>query len=102
MGQFTEGRQGISRRSGGWVLGIAAPILVLLFALPASASGYIAQLKRYPYLTDLVGTSVSVNWGTDRSSISGAVKWGKVGTESCTAHTTPADSVPRRNASTYA
>ena len=62
--------------------------MVLCFLLPASASGYIAQLKRYPYLTDLVGTSVTVNWGTDRSSINGAVKWGKVGTESCTAHTT--------------
>ena len=82
---MTEGR------SGGWIRGVAVlAVLVAMLALPASSSGYIAQLKRYPYLTDLVGTSVMVNWGTDRSSINGAVKWGKVGTESCTAHTTVA------------
>jgi uncharacterized repeat protein (TIGR01451 family) len=77
-------------RSGGWIRSIAAAVGVLaaLLALPVPASGYIAQLKRYPYLTDVVGTSATVNWGTDRSSINGAVKWGKVGTESCTAHTT--------------
>src|ERR1041384_4797673 len=71
-------------------LGSLTAVLAVLFVLPAGASGYIAQLKRYPYLTDLVGTSVSFNWGTDRSSVNGAVKWGKVGTESCTAHTTVA------------
>ena len=76
------------RRTARWMLGVAASLVVLSLALPSSGSAYIAQLKRYPYLTDLVGTAVSVNWGTDRSSINSAVKWGKVGTESCTAHTT--------------
>ena len=80
----------MGRTNARWILGTPAlaVLVALLLALPAEASGYIAQLKRYPYLTDLVGTSVGVNWGTDRSSINGAVKWGKVGTESCTAHTT--------------
>ena len=81
----------MERRNARWILDTLALAMLaaaLLLALPAGASGYIAQLKRYPYLTDLVGTSVGVNWGTDRSSINGAVKWGKVGTESCTAHTT--------------
>ena len=50
------------RRTALWILGTVAPMLVLLLVLPASSSGYIAQLKRYPYLTDLVGTSVTVNW----------------------------------------
>ena len=82
----------MGRTNARWILGTPAlaVLVALLLALPAEASGYIAQLKRYPYLTDLVGTSVGVNWGTDRSSINGAVKWGKVGTESCTAHTTVA------------
>ena len=55
--------------------------------LPAGASGYTAQLKRYPYLTDLVGTSVMVNWGTDITAQSGVVKYGRVGAEACDAHT---------------
>ena len=37
------------------------------------------QLSRYPYLTDLVGTSVTVNWATDRSSATGSAAWGAVG-----------------------
>ena len=34
------------------------------------------QLTRYPYLTDAVGTSMTVNWATDRSSKAGTVQWG--------------------------
>jgi hypothetical protein len=50
-----------------------------------------SSLTRYPYLTDLVGGSVTVNWATARtSSVTGWVKWGRVGAESCTANTTAA------------
>ncbi len=45
-------------------------------------------LTRYPYLTDSVQTSVTVNWATDTSSTTGSVLWGPVG--SCTANTTSA------------
>ena len=38
----------------------------LLHSTAAGAAA--AQLRRYPYLTDLVGTSVNVNWATDRSA----------------------------------
>ncbi len=41
-------------------------------------SAYDPHLTRAPYLTDAVGTSMTVNWGTDRSSKSGAVRWGAV------------------------
>jgi uncharacterized repeat protein (TIGR01451 family) len=72
------------------VLGVAASIVAAsLLALPAGASGYDAKLKRYPYLTDLIGTSVIVNWATDISLQSAVVKYGQVGTETCAAHTAP-------------
>jgi hypothetical protein len=49
-----------------------------------------STLTRYPYLTDLVGGSVTVNWATARtSSVTGWVKWGKAD-GSCTANTTAA------------
>jgi hypothetical protein len=48
------------------------------------------QLTRYPYLTDVAGRNATVNFGTDQSNDSAVVKWGRVGAESCTAHTTTA------------
>ena len=56
-----------------------------------SGAAPAAQLRRYPYLTDAVGTKMTVNWGTDRSATTGSVKWGAVqGNGSCT----PTTSVP--------
>src|SRR5512141_2095348 len=52
----------------------------------SAASSYSSQLRRYPYLTDVVGSYATINWGTDRSESSGSVRFGKVGTEACTAH----------------
>ena len=59
-------------------------ILLFLFASfgaslarPDSALGAVLpQLKRYPYLTDLVQQSVTVNWSTDRSQSTGSVRYG--------------------------
>jgi calcineurin-like phosphoesterase family protein len=67
------------------------PIAVLLLcvglvSLPGEASGYSSQLLRYPYLTDVVGSSATVNWATDASSDVGYVTWGEAGSELCTAH----------------
>ena len=61
----------------------AVPLLVLM--LPGSAIASAPQLKRYPYLTDVVGTSATVSWATDRSRSSGRVRYGRLGVESCTA-----------------
>jgi hypothetical protein len=63
---------------------VAAPVLVAL-AAPGAASAYEPQLTRYPYLTDVVASSATVNWATDRSRSSGRVRYGEVGIESCTA-----------------
>jgi hypothetical protein len=51
----------------------------------ATLSGVTAQLKRYPYLTDVVNQYATINWGTDRSAISGSASWGAVAADgSCT------------------
>jgi Calcineurin-like phosphoesterase/Purple acid Phosphatase, N-terminal domain len=61
----------------------AVPLIVLM--LPGSATASAPQLKRYPYLTDVVGSSATINWATDRSRSSGRVRYGRLGVESCTA-----------------
>src|SRR5690242_4527392 len=75
-------------------------LLVLLFSLVsfwliaassgAAVASYSLQLRRYPYLTDAVGPYATINWATDRSQTSGAVRFGKVGSEACTTHYVPA------------
>ena len=60
---------------------------------PGTALGAPSStLTRYPYLTDLVGDSVTVNWATARtSSVSGSVTVGEVGGPTpCAAQTVPA------------
>src|SRR5215211_2717845 len=61
-----------------------------LFAISAAPSStlnsYSPVLRRYPYLTDVVGSYATLNWATDRSETSGLVRFGKVGSEACTAH----------------
>ncbi|RPJ23464.1 MAG: DNRLRE domain-containing protein, partial [Chloroflexi bacterium] len=68
--------------------------LLALWLMSASshsvASSYSTALRRYPYLTDVVGSYATINWATDRSETSGGVRFGKVGSESCTAHYVPA------------
>ncbi len=69
---------------------LAAAVLVLtVSAIPgAAATTYSSHLRRYPYLTDVVNSFATINWATDQSYSTGAVRWGQVGTESCTAHYT--------------
>src|SRR5687767_4243725 len=63
---------------------------IALFGISATANSaaasYSSALRRYPYLTDVVGPYATVNWATDRSESSGLLRFGKVGSESCTAH----------------
>ena len=70
---------------------VAFAVLAVVFAVLAltgvASATYSAELKRYPYLTDVVGDSATVNWGTTRLSNQGMLKYGKVGTEPCDAHT---------------
>jgi hypothetical protein len=64
--------------------------LVGCLVAAGSASAYAPQLKRFPYLTDVVKDSATVNWATDRSRTTGRVKYGREGVESCTARTATA------------
>jgi hypothetical protein len=62
------------------VLSALAVVAGISLPAPSSAStGALApQLRRYPYLTDLVGTSVEVSWATDQSGTSASATWGAV------------------------
>jgi hypothetical protein len=70
---------------------IAFLCIVTLFSISATPkstqNAYSPVLRRYPYLTDVVGSYATINWATDRSDTSGLVRFGKVGAEACTAHT---------------
>jgi len=83
-------------------LHIKPSLLILLFVLlvisvkatnSMAASGYSSHLRRYPYLTDVVNSYATINWGTDQYNSTSAVRWGKVGSESCTTHYVPASRV---------
>ena len=65
-------------------------LVVWLVSAPPSQAASNPALRRYPYLTDVVGSYATINWGTDRSQTSGAVRYGKAGSEACTAHYAPA------------
>ena len=51
---------------------------------PSPRNTYDPALRRYPYLTDVVASYATINWATDRSEMSGLVRYGKSGQEPCT------------------
>jgi fibronectin type 3 domain-containing protein len=67
-------RRGL-RAAGSFVL-VAASSIALLQARSGATTA--SQLTRYPYLTDLVGTSVEVNWATNQSSTAASASWAAV------------------------
>ena len=75
-------------------LAVVSLALIGLFGISATSSSvlqnYSPALRRYPYLTDVVASYATINWATDRSETSGAVRYGKVGSEACTSHYVPA------------
>ncbi len=62
-------------------------------AMPTAASPS-ASLTRYPYLTDLVGRHVTVNWATTTAIADGRVRYGQLGVEKCRAHRANATFTP--------
>src|SRR6266496_6592032 len=61
---------------------LLAGVLLLASAVAAPAPAHASlnpELTRYPYLTDVVGSNATVNFGTDTAKISAVVKWGQVG-----------------------
>jgi Calcineurin-like phosphoesterase len=72
------------------VLGVVLALLCILgLGAQAASAAYRGELRRYPYLSDAIGTGMTVNWATDRTITNGWVKWGGPG-ESCTAHSASA------------
>ena len=74
------------------IAAVCAALACIVAMTPAetAAAGYSSTLRRYPYLTDLVTTNVTINWATTTSATTGSVRYGRVGSESCTAHSVPA------------
>ena len=68
---------------------LCAAIACVMAAAPSqtAAAAPSSMLRRYPYLTDLVTTNVTINWATTTAGTTGSVGYGRVGVESCTAHT---------------
>jgi hypothetical protein len=75
------------RRFRRWAASLCAMLLFDIFLLSAgaqAASPSSPALTRAPYLTDLVGSHVNVNWATDQSASTGSVQWGPVTDGNCT------------------
>ncbi len=49
-----------------------------------AASPIASALRRYPYISEVVGSSATVNWATDRSQSTGTATWGTVVNGQCT------------------
>ncbi|MEY2580481.1 MAG: acid phosphatase type 7, partial [Ilumatobacteraceae bacterium] len=90
----------MSGRTGSrcWATGI---LLTASFVIAAGAidvapqqaqAATSASLTRYPYLTDSIQNSITVNWATDTSSTAGTLTWGPVG--NCAANSQPATKTP--------
>ena len=75
---------------------LLATVALVAVALPSMVSTADATptsaLTRYPYLTDSIQSSITINWATDRSATTGSVRWGPPG--NCTANTTTATKTP--------
>jgi hypothetical protein len=63
---------------------LVASVTIAWPMVRASGATYLSALKRYPYVSEVVGNSARVNWATDRSQSSGTATWGPVTNGSCT------------------
>jgi hypothetical protein len=74
------------RRLVQFAAAIASVVLVLLTLPSGSSATPDAALRRYPYLTDMVKRTVTVNWATTTAIGNGRVLYGRLGVEPCDAH----------------
>jgi hypothetical protein len=81
-----------SRLAAGAVLVVALIAALVPLGVGPAAAVPNASLTRYPYLTDSIQSSITINWATDRSNPSGSVTWGPLG--SCGANTVVAAATP--------
>lgn len=59
--------------------GLAAVLVMLSVAVGTASADPDVHLTRYPYLTDLTGSSVQVTWATSVPNNRGVIQWGPVG-----------------------
>ncbi len=52
--------------------------------IPLTPPPVSPALRRYPYLSEVVGNSATLNWGTDRSQTTATATWGTVANGTCT------------------
>lgn len=73
------------RRAVATLCGASVSTLIAAsLAGPAGATApYAPALTRAPYLTDLVGNHVAINFATDRSATTASVKWGALSDGAC-------------------
>src|SRR5664280_1347478 len=76
-------------RSVAVVLGAVASAATVVHGASASAANS-ASLTRYPYVTDVVGNGVRINWATNQSQSTGSATWGAVSGGTCTPTTSMA------------
>ena len=86
-------RQDVSQRvTVSRLLRTGAALLLACSLMPVvggtADAAVLPALTRYPYLTDSIQNSITVNWATDQSATAGSIQWGPVG--SCSANTTAA------------
>jgi calcineurin-like phosphoesterase family protein len=82
-----DGRSGV-RNCAALASFLVAVLLASMSVQTPVAAAASSALKRYPYLTDVVNGSATLNWATDRSSINGRLTWGPAG--SCGANSVAA------------
>src|SRR4051812_1697283 len=85
--QATEGATLRPRRLARWAIAVAVAMGCGVLSAGAAAATDPA-LTRYPYLTDSIQSSATVNWATTRAATAASLQWGPTG--SCAANTTAA------------
>ena len=88
-GHLMSLRRGWRRRVAA-VVAASVVVAVQLPTTPPVSAAVATQLRRYPYLTDVVAQYATINWATDRSLTTGRATYGIAGSESCTANTVTA------------
>ena len=66
------------------VAGTVAAVLMMGLTSGTASAAPDSHLTRYPYLTDLTGTSVQVTWATSVANNRGVVQWGVAGSNCAT------------------
>lgn len=81
---------------------ILSASVAAVIAAPAADAAYSSSLTRAPYLSDLTGTSVKVNFGTTTKIVKVRARYGAVGSTGACSPTTVLTGTTRRQGYTMA